>query len=106
MLCRVIPFADTMCFKQIKDIEENLHELEADNNEDQTYSSDEEETDVDPAYLVYLHETYHELYNFVEDAGGELTLHVYTRFLLDELYIGRYISPYWFNHGLDLIYEE
>ena len=95
-----------MCYKQTQTIEDGLHELEAENVENEIYSSDEEENEVDPAYLHYLHETYHELFNLVEEAGGELTLTIYSRFLLDELYIGRFVSPFYFNLGLDMIYEQ
>ena len=96
-----------MCFKTTKGIEESLLELDAEeNNDDQAYGSEEEEAPVDPAYLAYLEDTYLELYNYVDEAGGELVLNVYTRCLLDELYIGRNVSPFWHNLGLDLIYED
>ena len=98
--------ADTMCFKISKGIEECIHELEEEETDDPASSAEEDEVLVDPAYLIYLRDTYRELYGYVEAAGGELVLNLYTRCLLDELYIGRHVSPFWNNLGLDLIYEE
>ena len=96
-----------MCYKHTHTLEDFLHDLETENADTEVYSSDnKDENHVDPAYLHYLHATYHELFNLVEEAGGELTLNNYSRFLLDELYIGRFVSPYYFNLGLDMIYEQ
>ena len=96
-----------MCFKHIHSIEELIHDLETETAEREDFSSeDEDEDQIDPAYLHYLHATYQELFTLVEEAGGELTLNNYSRFLLDELYIERFVSPYYFNLGLDMIYEQ
>ena len=53
-------------------------------------------------YIEYQGQTYLELHSLVELAGGELNMTQYSRFLLDELYLG----PFWAHLGLDLIYEE
>ena len=96
-----------MCYKHTHGLEELIHDLETETAETEDFSSeDEDEDQIDPAYLHYLHATYQELFALVEEAGGELTLNNYSRFLLDELYIGRFVSPYYFNLGLDMIYSQ
>ena len=108
-LCLIYPiwFTEIMCLKNIPCIEELINDLETENADAEDFSSeDEDEDQIDPAYLHYLHATYQELFTVVEEAGGELTLNNYSRFLLDELYIGRFVSPYYFNLGLDMIYEQ
>ena len=96
-----------MCLRNIPCIEGLIHELEAENADAEDYSSeDEEEDQVDPAYLQYLAATHQELLEMVEEAGGELTMTTYSRFLLDELYIGRNVSPFYYHLGLEMIYEE
>ena len=100
-----------MGYPLVKEFEEEyvleLESLEQGGVDDQITSDEEEEVEVvDPDYLYYLRETYIELYGYVEAAGGELIMSLYTRRLLDELYIWRHVSPYWFNLGLDLIYED
>ena len=50
-------------------------------------------------FFSYQWEIYNELYQMVEDAGGELTMGHYTSLLLEELRDG----PYWECLGLELI---
>ena len=91
--------ADTMCYPLSKEIEECILELEQGEVDDQVTSEEEEEDElVDPSYLG--------AFWLCGGVGGELVLTMYTRCLLDELYIGRHVSPYWYNHGLNLIYED
>ena len=96
-----------MCLKNIPCIEELINDLETENADAEDFSSeDEDEDQVDPAYLQYLEATHQELLAMVEEAGGELTMTTYSRFLLDELYIGRNVSPFYYNLGLEMIYEQ
>ena len=100
-------FREIMCLKNILCIEELINDLETENADAEDFSSeDEDEDQVDPAYLQYLEATYQELFAMVEEAGGELTLNTYSRFLFDELYIGRNVSPFYYNLGLEMIYEQ
>ena len=100
-------FTEIMCLKNIPSIEELTIDLETENADAEGFSSEGESEDhVDPAYLEYLEATYQELFAMVDAAGGELTMTIYSRFLLDELYIGRNVSPYYYNLGLEMIYEQ
>ena len=90
-------------------VEEILNELEAEQAEDADYISEEEEEDqdqIDPAYIAYLAATHQELMELVDSAGGELDMTVYGRFLFDELYLGCHAAPFYYQLGLEVIYEE
>ena len=98
-----------MCMMKSLSIEEitDSIETEEDVNADYLSGDDEENQDpVDPDYVAYLRSIYQELLEMVDLAGGELDMSVYSRFLFDELYLGRHSAPYYFNLGLEVIYEE
>ena len=84
-----------------------IYEMEAEQTDEDGFISEEEDDyHVDPAYLEYLRDVHQELIALVDEAGGELDMNVYSRFLFDELYIGRNVSPYYYELGLEIIYEE
>ena len=98
-----------MCMRRTPCVEEIVNELEAEQAEDAEYISEEEEEaqdQVDPAYFAYLAAIYQELIEMVDLAGGELDMNVYSRYLFDELYLGRHAAPFYYNLGLEVIYEE
>ena len=96
-----------MCFCKTPCIQDLLYEIEAEQTDDGGYISEEEDDyQVDPAYLEYLRDVHQELIALVDEAGGELDMNVYSRFLFDELYIGRNVSPFYYELGLEVIYEE
>ena len=100
---------EIMCMRKTPCVEEIVYELEAEQAEDADYISEEEEEDqdqVDPAYIAYLAATHQELMELVDAAGGELNMTVYSRFLFDELYLGRHVAPFYYQLGLEIIYEE
>ena len=88
-------------------VEEMVNELEAEAEDAGHISEEEEEAQdlVDPEYLAYLASIYEELIQMVDLAGGELDMTVYSHYLFDELYLGRHSAPYYFNLGLEVIYE-
>ena len=91
-----------MCFALPKSFEEEFEE-ELDSLDWVEYVGPEPtEEELYLEYFTYQRRTYIELYSLVEMAGGELIMTQYSRFLLDELYLG----PFWAHLGLDLIYEE
>ena len=53
-------------------------------------------------YYEYQYSVFTELYGLLEEAGGELVMGHYERFLLDKLYLGLY----WDCLGLVLIYFD
>ena len=98
-----------MCMMRSHSIEEIIDNIEAEEAEDADYLSEDDEEDqdpVDPAYVAYLGSIYQELLEMVDQAGGELDMTVYSRYLYDELYLGRHSAPYFFNLGLEVIYED
>ena len=98
-----------MCMMRNPCIEEIINEIEAEQAEDEEYISEEDEEDqdqVDPAYVAYLASIHQELIEMVDLAGGELDMNVYSRYLFDELYLGRHAAPFYYNLGLEVIYEE
>ena len=100
---------ENMCMRRTPCVEEILYELEAEQAEDADYISEEEEDDqdqIDPAYIAYLAAIHQELMEMVDLAGGELDMNVYSRFLFDELYLGRHAAPFYYQLGLEVIYEE
>ena len=100
-------FTEIMCLRSIPCIEDLVNELEAGNVDGDDFGPEVEEVDhVDPAYLQYLAATHQELLDMVDEAGGELVMTNYSRFLLDELYIGRHVSPFYNHLELEMIYEE
>ena len=100
-------FTEIMCLRNTPCVEDIIYELEAEHAADEDYISEEEEEDqVDPAYIEYLAATHQELMDLVDAAGGELNMTVYSRFLFDELYIGQNVSPFYYQLGLEIIYEE
>ena len=99
----------TMCMMRSLSIEEIIDsiETEEDVNAEYLYEDDAENQDpVDPDYVAYLGSIYEELLQMVDQAGGELDMTVYSRYLYDELYLGRHSAPYFFNLGLEVVYEE
>ena len=91
-----------MCFAHPKTFEEEFEE-ELDSLDWVEYVEPEPtEEELHLECLEYQRRTYIELHSLVEMAGGELIMTQYSRFLLDELYLG----PFWAHLGLDLIYEE
>ena len=100
-------FIEIICLRSIPCLEDLVNELEAENVDADDYGPEVEEEDhVDPAYLQYLAATHQELLDMVDEAGGELVMTNYSRFLLDELNIGRNVSPFYYHLGLEMIYEE
>ena len=100
---------ENMYMRRTPCVEEIIYELEAEQAEDADYISEEEEEDqdqIDPAYIAYLAATHQELMELVDSAGGELDMTVYSRFLYDELYLGRHAAPFYYQLGLEVIYEE
>ena len=100
---------EIMCMRKTPCVEEIVYELEAEQAEDADYISEEEEEDqdqIDPAYIAYLAAIHQELMEMVDLAGGELDMNVYSRYLFDELYLGRHAAPFYYNLGLEVIYEE
>ena len=98
-----------MCIMRSLSIEELKESLETEVDVDDEYLSEddaENQDPVDPDYVAYLGSIYEELLQMVEQAGGELDMTVYSRFLYDELYLGRHSAPYFFNLGLEVVYEE
>ena len=98
-----------MCMMRSLSIEEIIDSIETEEDVNADYLSEDDEEDqdpVDPAYVAYLGSIYQELLEMVDLAGGELDMTVYSRYLFDELYLGRHSAPYYFNLGLEVIYEE
>ena len=89
-------------------VEELVIQLEAEAEEAGNISEEEGDAQdlIDPEYLAHLASVYEELIQLVDSAGGELDMTVYSRYLFDELYLGRFAAPFYFNLGLEVIYEE